>query len=48
MAAYMLGIGMRATIRATLEDAPERVAEPAFRDCLLAMALGALELRLSS
>lgn len=48
MAAYMLGIGMRATIRATFEDAPERVAEPAFRDCLLAMALGALEHRSSS
>lgn len=43
MAAYMLAMGLRATIRATLEDAPERVDEPAFLECLLAMALGALD-----
>lgn len=43
MAAYMLAMGLRATIRVTLEDAPERVGEPAFLECLLAMALGALD-----
>lgn len=42
MSAYMLGMAMRATIRVALEDAPERVGQPAFLDCLLGMALGAL------
>lgn len=42
MAAYMLGMASRATIRVALEDAPERVSRPEFLDCLVAMALGAL------
>jgi len=42
MAAHMLGIGLRAMVRAALEHTPERVTEPAFADCLLHMALGAL------
>ena len=42
MAAYMLGMAMRATIRVALEDVPERVSQSAFLDCLQGMALGAL------
>lgn len=42
MAAYMLGMATRATIRVALEDAPERVSRPEFLDCLQGMALGAL------
>ena len=44
MAAYMLCMAMRSVIRAALEDAPERVGQGAFLDCLLAMALGMLVL----
>jgi AcrR family transcriptional regulator len=43
MSAYMLCMAMRSTIRVALEDAPERVESPVFLDCLLAMALGALD-----
>lgn len=43
MAAYMLCMAMRAIIRGSLEDAPDRVGEAAFLDCLVAMALGLLE-----
>lgn len=46
MAAYMLCMAMRSVIRAALEDAPERVGQAAFLDCLLAMALGMLDPRL--
>ena len=42
MSAYMLGMAMRATIRVALEDAPERVSQLEFLDCLQGMALGAL------
>lgn len=42
MAAYMVGMALRAAIRVALEDAPERVGRPVFVDCLLGMALGAL------
>lgn len=43
MSAYMLCMGLRSTIRVTLEDDPERVESPVFTDCLLAMALGVLD-----
>lgn len=43
VAAYMLGIGLRSMIRTALEDDPERVARPAFRDCLVNMAIGSLQ-----
>lgn len=43
MSAYMLGMGLRATIRQALEDAPERVEEESFFDCLLAMALAVID-----
>lgn len=43
MAAYMLCMAMRSAIRTALEDAPERVEQPVFVDCLRAMALGVLD-----
>ena len=46
MSAYMLGMALRSVIRVALENAPERVESPVFLDCLLAMALGALDPRL--
>lgn len=46
MAAYMLCMALRSTIRVALEDAPERVESPVFLDCLIAMALGVLDPRL--
>lgn len=46
MTAYMLCMAMRSVIRAALEDAPERVGQAVFLDCLLAMALGMLAPRL--
>lgn len=48
MAAYMLGMASRATIRVALEDAPERVSRPEFLDCLVAMSLGALGVNASA
>lgn len=43
MAAYMLGIGLRSTIRTALEQAPERVTQSEFAECLLDMSLGVLK-----
>jgi len=43
MSAYMLCMAMRAIIRSTLEDAPERVEQDAFLRSLVAMALGMLD-----
>jgi AcrR family transcriptional regulator len=40
--AYVLGMGMRAVIRAALEDDPARLDQPALLDVLVDMALGAI------
>ncbi len=43
--AYALGMGLRAVVRAALEDDPARLAQPAFLDVLVDMALGAIRPR---
>lgn len=43
MAAYLLGMGLRAVVCTALEDDTARLEQPAFLDGLVAMALGVLK-----